>query len=276
MMRGLLVSVAGTFAVLRGAVTQGEGAGDGVDDVQCNMDYTTAYMATMEGHQCDPDTLFGTCDPACQAVLDQVFKSCPSSLFVRTDPITGLNVTSNFIWRAVRTLSARGPSDCNYHKGYSGCAPECSMATITGGAGVSDYERHHCIDVDPDSGQSGPEAVWHSCEGVCRTQFEAFNAACRPCDDPEGAHPVACDENQCPASLKHVGPTHSGGFPNRRRQKDRPLWHGQRPGVWPDVGRSGLRLLRGRHLQYHSEQNAGHVPVPSGDTHPLPFTCSIS
>lgn len=130
--------------------------------VQCNVDYTAAYMSMLHG-SCQHAVQQGGCVPECQALIDTVVEDCHNGTYNDTDPGTGLTSEHSFLQRAIQTLQHLGPDDCDYHAGYSSCSPECTMAHITGGSDLSDFEQHRCIDVDPESGQSAPEAVFHSC-----------------------------------------------------------------------------------------------------------------
>ena len=71
---------------------------------------------------------------------------------------------------------ALGPADCRYEVTHRNCKAECTMHRITGGEGLSDFELQGCLSVDPGSGQSKPEAVWHSCDdktdNKCGQKFE--------------------------------------------------------------------------------------------------------
>jgi len=131
------------------------------DNAICNVDYTAAYMSMLGNNgPCQKDS---ACTPSCQGLIDKVVHSCPHMVFTE-QAMDAKNTTlrRSFLWRAITTLSHQGPVDCNYAAGFESCTAECSMAAITGGSTTTDFERDHCIDVDPQSGQSSPEAVWHS------------------------------------------------------------------------------------------------------------------
>ena len=102
-----------------------------------------------------------------------------------TDPITGIIAERSFMQKSIQALQLMGPVDCDYRVGYENCDNEaCSMANITGGDATTKYEQHKCITVDPITSQSAPMAAWHSCEGVCRAEFEQLVHGCSGCQDP--------------------------------------------------------------------------------------------
>ena len=160
-MRGLIAAVCFLAVSIPAVCDAAEGSEGFPNSVKCNVDYTAAYMSMLKdgSGSCPPSI---SCTTDCQDKIDKVVASCPGKVF--NEPVEGKNITvsRSFLWRAIQTLSNAGPVDCNYTAGYEGCHQDCTMSTITGGAGVSDYEANHCIDVDPDSQQSKPEAVWHS------------------------------------------------------------------------------------------------------------------
>lgn len=125
------------------------------------------------------------CTPTCQAKIDAVRHACANIKYNETDPITGIIAERSFMQKSIQALQLMGPVDCDYRVGYENCdKAECSMANITGGDATTKYERHRCIAVDPITSQSQPMAAWHSCEGVCRAEFEELVHGCSGCTDP--------------------------------------------------------------------------------------------
>eukprot|EP01043_Picozoa_sp_COSAG02_P080271 COSAG02_NODE_18995_length_906_cov_1.140025_1_plen_239_part_01 len=125
------------------------------------------------------------CTPTCQAKIDAVRTSCANQKYNETDPITGIIAERSFMQKSIQALQLMGPVDCDYRVGYENCEKEaCSMANITGGDATTKYEKHKCITVDPITSQSAPMAAWHSCEGVCRAEFEELVHGCSGCQDP--------------------------------------------------------------------------------------------
>ena len=148
--------------------------------VECTVAYTGAYMSTLSG-ACSQVA----CTPACQAKIDGVRTSCINQKYDTTDPITGMIAERSFMQKSIQALQLMGPDDCDYRAGYENCDNEaCSMANITGGDATTKYEQHGCITVDPTTSQSAPMAAWHSCEGVCRAEFEQLVHGCSGCQDP--------------------------------------------------------------------------------------------
>ena len=183
-------------ALLLAAATVGHAAAQS-NSIACNIDYTDAYMATMTQGvvvgSCSPTTIDGrrrSCLPECQEKIDAVIAHCPDKQYTQTDPKTGLNITQNFLWRAIETLSTFGPDDCDYHVGFTGCSAQCNLATVTRvfNNELSDNNGHRCIDIDPESKEGLPEAVWHNCEGVCDQKFRVFNRECSNCRDAKLQH----------------------------------------------------------------------------------------
>ena len=123
------------------------------------------------------------CTPVCQTKINSVRDKCANQKYNETDPITGIVATRSFMQKSIQALQLMGPVDCDYAVGYENCEDGCSMSNITGGAGTSWFESNHCISVDPISGQSAPLAAWHSCEDVCRSNFEKLVHGCSGCTD---------------------------------------------------------------------------------------------
>lgn len=147
--------------------------------VACTIKYTAAYMSTLNG-ECSQLQ----CSYACQQKIDDVRNKCKGQKYNETDPITGQISERSFMQKSIQALQLMGPADCDYSVGFEHCDSSCSMANITGGDATTDYEKYRCISVDPISGQSDPLASWHSCEGVCREQFEHLTDSCGTCQDP--------------------------------------------------------------------------------------------
>ena len=133
---------------------------------QCNMEYSNAYMSMLNGdckHDAATSVPPGACSDRCQGKIDGVRTACQGQHFIEGDGSTVMAANRSFLVRAVNTLERLGPADCDYTAFYSRCDPHCSLAYITGGVGTSDFEAHRCLDVDPESTQSSPEAVFHRC-----------------------------------------------------------------------------------------------------------------
>ena len=135
---------------------------DGDDAAKaCDVKYTEAYMSMLDG-ACASSSQQAGCITECQAYIDSVVAHCSNRTTAETDPHTHLTASHSFLKRAMQTLQQLGPVDCNYRMGFARCGPDCTMARITGGESLSDFEQHRCVDVDPGSGQSAPQAVFHS------------------------------------------------------------------------------------------------------------------
>jgi hypothetical protein len=139
---------------------------------QCNIAYTAAYMSMFNGdckRDADASHPPGSCSQRCQGKIDAMKTACQGQHFIEEDDTIVPFANRSFLVRAVNTLERLGPADCDYTAFYSRCDPHCSLAYITGGQGTSDFEAHHCLDVDPESPQSSPEAVFHRCAPASHT-----------------------------------------------------------------------------------------------------------
>lgn len=149
---------------------------------ECTVSYTHAYMSALNGACIRSQA---GCSPSCQQDIDVAVDKCANQKFNETDPITGIVAERSFLQKAVRAIQAIGPVDCDYRAGYENCEHDlCSLANITGGVETSTWEKHDCITKDPFTSQSHPSPAWHSCEGVCRTEFEELVRMCSSCEDP--------------------------------------------------------------------------------------------
>jgi hypothetical protein len=161
-------------------------AQEGDANANCNIKYAGAYMSMLSGdckHDADASVPPGSCSDRCQGKIDAMKTACQGLRSIEDDDRTGLSANRSFLVRAVHTLEHSGPADCDYSAFYRRCDEHCSLAYITGGEGTSDLERHHCLDVDPMSSQSSPEAVFHKCVPARHTRA--------PCPPPPGAWFVA-------------------------------------------------------------------------------------
>jgi hypothetical protein len=148
----------------------------------CNIAYTAAYMSMFNGdckRDADASVPPGSCSHRCQGKIDAMRTACQGQHFIEEDDTIVPFAKRSFLVRAVNTLERLGPADCDYTAFYSRCDAHCSLAYITGGQGTSDFEAHHCLDVDPMSPQSSPEAVFHKCVPARHTRA--------PCPPPPGA-----------------------------------------------------------------------------------------
>ncbi len=152
-----------------------------ISHVPCDVAYTGAYMSTLNG-ACSATQ----CSDACQSKIDDFFRACAGTKYNETDPITGLVAERSFASKSGQALRVMGPADCNWYRvGSENCDSMCTMGNITGDVSqTTKFEQHRCIGVDPVSLQSGPMAAWHSCESVCRAEFEGLVHSCSGCTDP--------------------------------------------------------------------------------------------
>ena len=155
---------------------------------RCTGAYANAYMSTLTGQCAQP----AQCTNACQRQIDDVLNLCAGVKTNDTDPITGLVAERSFVQEAMEALQTTGQVDCEYRVGHARCDDGCNMGNITGGVSVTTkFEQHRCIAVDPATHQSATLAAWHSCEGVCRAEFEQLVNSCGGCSDPVLAHFLA-------------------------------------------------------------------------------------
>jgi hypothetical protein len=195
-MKGACIPCAVSMLLLVG----GAAAQDSPKDTACVGAYTKTYMGCYVGN-CAGRIFNVSCTPECQADLDGIKSKCAHSRFNDTDTDTGIISTRSFIEQSLQALQILGPKDCDYSAGFRTCDSKCSIAAITGGEGKSQWELDKCITVDPDSGQSGPEPVWHSCDAKCTKMFSTLDSNCNGCTDPElktfladaGAGMVRCE-----------------------------------------------------------------------------------
>jgi hypothetical protein len=227
-----------------------------------------------------------SCTPGCQHLVNDVRSACKTVKCNETDLFTGVTKTRAFLQKIMPSISQLGPVDCDYAISEQHCQASCSMYNITAGAGVSFYELHNCIAVDPQSGQSSPEAVWKSCEGICKTKFEDLVGSCSTCGSLRFSNFMqdagcvclrAFDAFMRLVIVRRVGWPVIGHLVVMQPQAGT-LWHRQRPILRKSARRHRHSMLPREHLfvQCQEWQYASELPskrrVYGGGTdwcHPL-------